>query len=196
MPPHRRCPLDVPIARPQPLSEHRLGWQRSLTLAPWQNGVMSRFPFFCDKNFRTFRYVLGHKQLWLRSYDNQLEILFTAVERMELDSRFTGGLTIASVSSHGDLDDSAAIPLLLLTLSGDTFGSGFVACSQVKVSRIKQDGAESVTTERIFWEGAVYSEHAVGGQAAERGDVAFGMPMLRRYAAEKRTTARFPPPQD
>ncbi|WP_132124934.1 hypothetical protein [Actinocrispum wychmicini] len=157
---------------------------------------MSGFPFFCDSNFRPFRYVLGHKQLWLRSDDCQLEILFTAVERMELDSRFTGGLTIASVSSHGDLDDNAARPLLLLTLTGSTFGSGFVACSQAKVSRIRQDGVESITRERIFWEGAVYSEHAVGGQAAEPGEVAFGLPVLRRYAREKRTTPRFPPPQD
>ena len=50
---------------------------------------------------------------------------------MKLDKRFRGGLTIAPVAGHGDLDDGAPIPFLLLKLTGGTHGSGFVACSRV-----------------------------------------------------------------
>ncbi|WP_116203321.1 hypothetical protein [Amycolatopsis circi] len=155
---------------------------------------MGGLPFFADGDFVPIRYVIGHKLLWLRSYEKQVEVLFTAVERLELDTRFTGGLAIAPVSSHGDLDDSSAIPLLLLTLTGGTFGSGFVACSKVSAVRIGAEGDESGEREVLFWEGASYSEHAVGGEAAEPGQVAFGLPVVRQFSREKRTTARFPPP--
>jgi hypothetical protein len=101
---------------------------------------MRGLPFSAEGNFRTYRYTIGHRQLFLRGDDCQMEILFTAVERMELDPRFTGGLTIEPVGSDGDLDDSAAVPLLLLDLTGDSFGSGFVACGGVSVSRIRLEG--------------------------------------------------------
>lgn len=45
------------------------------------------------------------------SYATQVEILFTAVQRLELDTRFTGGLTLAPVSSYRDLNEDSAIPL-------------------------------------------------------------------------------------
>lgn len=146
---------------------------------------MTGLPFFVDGSFHTFGYTVSHNMLSLRGFDRQTEVVFTGVRRMELDSRFTGGLTIAPTASRGDLDESAPIPLLLLTLTGSTFGSGFVACSAVQVGM-----AEST----IFWEGATYSEHAVGGRPAEPGETAFGLPVLRRFAPEKRTTARFARP--
>lgn len=164
------------------------------TLGTGRMVSMSGLPYSVQGNFVVHRYTLGHRQLSLRSDDRQIEILFTAVERMELDPRLTGGLTIEPVDSHGDLDDNAAIPLLLLKLTGNTFGSGFVACSQVSVARITVEGTKTVDWQGTFWEGAAYSEHAVGGHPAEPGEVAFGLPVLRRYAGEKRTTARFPPP--
>lgn len=155
---------------------------------------MSCLPFSATGDFRPAAYTLGHQQLFLHSYDREREILFTGVERMELDPRFTGGLTIEPVCSHGDLDDGAALPLLLLKLTGATFGSGFVACAQVIVSRLSWEGHKIIDRQNVFGEGSAYSLYAIGGQRAEPGDAQFGLPVLRRYSREKRITARFPPP--
>ncbi|WP_433602421.1 hypothetical protein ACQPXH_12095 [Nocardia sp. CA-135953] len=158
---------------------------------------VSSLPFTSDGYFHIYRYTVSHKMLLLRSndfesFEDRTEICFEAVERMELDPRFTGGLTITPVARHGDLDDTAALPLLLLELAGGTFGSGFVACGKVSARRFRQEGDEALSDHRLFWEGAIYSEHGVGGRPADLGEMAFGLPVLRKYA--KRTTMRFPPP--
>ncbi|WP_433722312.1 hypothetical protein ACQP0C_21135 [Nocardia sp. CA-129566] len=127
-------------------------------------------------------------------FEYRTEVCFEGVQRMELDPRFTGGLTLTPVAHHGDLDDEAAVPLLLLQLAGGSFGSGFVACSKVTARRFRREGDDVVFDRVLFWEGAAYSVHGVGGRRAEDGETAFGLPILRRYAHEKRTTARFPPP--
>ncbi|MFD6156967.1 hypothetical protein ACFWF7_04455 [Nocardia sp. NPDC060256] len=161
---------------------------------------MSSLPFTADNDFRVWRYGVGHSELLLRSngvgnsgcWD---EICFERVERMELDSRFTGGLTITPVSSHGDLDDGAALPLLLLELAGGVFGTGFVACSKITARRFQRDGNGVVSDRVLFEEYADNSVHGVGGLPPCPGEPAFGVPVLRRFAPEKRTTARFPPPR-
>ncbi|EFL10635.1 predicted protein [Streptomyces sp. AA4] len=118
------------------------------------------------------------------------------MERLELDTRFTGGLTVTPVSSDRDLNEDSAIPLLLLTLASRTFGSGFVAGSKMSAVRVGQQEGESGEREVLFWEGASYFEHAVGGEAVEPGQIAFGLPVLHQFSREKRTTARFPPPRE
>lgn len=142
------------------------------------------------------RYTLSHRELHLRSSDfgrvePRIELCFEAVERMELDPRFIGGLTLTPVERHGDLDDSAPLPLLLLELTGASFGSGFVACGKVTLRRFRWEEGDLVFDRVLFWEGATYSAHAVGGKPAEAGETAFGLPVLHRYAPEKRTTPRF-----
>ncbi|MEU7141525.1 hypothetical protein ABZ942_18865 [Nocardia sp. NPDC046473] len=161
---------------------------------------MSRLPFAADNDFRVWRYGVGHSELLLRGYgfgdfECRDEICFDGVERMELDSRFTGGLTITPVSSHGDLDDSAPLPLLLLELVGGVFGAGFVACRMVTARRFRREGDGVVSDSMLFRESAGNSVHGVGGVPPGPGERAFGIPVLRRYAPEKHTTARFPPPR-
>lgn len=163
-------------------------------------GKVSSFPFAADSDFQVLLYTLSHRELRLssdndRAFEQRIEICFEGVERMELDERFTGGLTITPVNSHGDLDNGAAVALLLLELAGGTFGSGFVACAKITARRFRREGNEAVFDRVLFWAGAIYSPHAVGGRPAEPGEVAFGLPVLHRYSPEKRTTARFPPPR-
>lgn len=81
---------------------------------PWQNGEYERSSLLRAGQLPDPSVYPRSQTAFPRSDDSQIEILFTAVERMELDTRFTGGLTIEPVNSHGDLDDGAAIPLLLL----------------------------------------------------------------------------------
>ncbi|MFI7000184.1 SDR family NAD(P)-dependent oxidoreductase [Nocardia sp. NPDC050175] len=161
---------------------------------------VSTLPFATDNDFRVWRYGVGHSELLLRSlgfggFECRDEICFEGVERMELDSRFTGGLTITPVSSHGDLDDGAAMPLLLLELVGGAFGAGFVACSKVTARRFQREGDGVGCGSVLFSENAGDSVHGVGGLPPGPGAPAFGLPVLRRFAPEKRTTARFPPPR-
>ncbi|WP_433203353.1 hypothetical protein ACQP1G_13945 [Nocardia sp. CA-107356] len=162
---------------------------------------MSNLPFTVGCDLHVHRYTVSHKELLLRSndfgaFESRIEICFEAVERMELDPRFTGGFTLTPVSRHGDLDDEAAVPLLLLHLAGGSFGSGFVACGKVTARRFRREGDDVVFDRVLFWEGAVHSVHGVGGRPAEPAEIAFGLPVLRRYAREKRTSARFPPPRN
>ncbi|MEU0503402.1 hypothetical protein [Nocardia sp. NPDC005998] len=162
---------------------------------------MSNLPFTIDCDLHVHRYTVSHKELLLRSNDfgafaYQTEICFEAVERMELDPRFNGGLTLTPVSRHGDLDDSAAVPLLLLELAGGMFGCGFVACGKVTARGFRREGGDVVFDRVLFWEGAGHSVHGVGGRPVETGDTEFGLPVRRRYAREKRTSARFPPPDN
>ena len=86
--------------------------------------------------------------------------------------------------------------MLLLQLAGGSFGSGFVACGKVTARRFRREGNDTVLDQVLFWEGADYSVHGVGGRPADPGETAFGLPVLRRYAREKRTSARFPPPRN
>lgn len=158
---------------------------------------MSDLPYDIDDDMLVYRYLLGHRQLWLRSNEfgkvkPRLEVTFEEVQRMELDTGFTGGLTLTPVDRHGDLDDSAPIPLLLLDLAGGSFGSGFVACAKVTVRRFHWQDGRLEFDRVLFWESASSSPHGVGGRPAEGGERAFGRPVLRRYAREKRGTARFP----
>ncbi|MFI6169423.1 hypothetical protein ACIBCN_21765 [Nocardia sp. NPDC051052] len=162
---------------------------------------MSSLPFTTDNDFRVWRYGVGHSELLLRSnafgdLEYRDEIFFERVERMELDCNFTGGLTIAPVPSHGDLDDGAAVPLLLLELIGGVFGSGFVASSKVTVRRFRREGDDVVSDSELFSEYASNSVHGVGGLPPRPGEKVFGVPVLRRFAPEKRTTARYPPPRN
>ncbi len=124
------------------------------------------------------------------------EVWFNGVMRMELDNRFDNGLTITPVTRHGDLDDGAALPLLLLRLTGTRFGSGFVACSNVAVQHVRREGTQEIVERVLVRENASRSVHGVGGRPAEPGETAFGTPVLHRYSREKRTTPRFPPPPD
>ncbi|MET8876308.1 hypothetical protein [Nocardia sp. NPDC004604] len=162
---------------------------------------MSNLPFTVGDDLYVHRYTVSHSELLLRSndfgtFEYRTELCFEGVERMELDPRFNGGLTLTPVSRHGDLDDSAAVPLLLLELAGGTFGYGFVACSKVTARGFRWEGGDVVFDQVLFWEGASYSVHGVGGRPAEAGDTAFGLSVRRRYAREKRTSARFPPPDN
>lgn len=178
---------------------HRLSGGRRNSLWPWHCGCVSNLPFTVGGDLHVHRYTVSHRELSLRSSDfgaveYRTEVCFEGVERMELDPRFTGGLTLTPVSRHGDLDDSAAVPLLLLELAGGAFGCGFVACSKVSVRGFRREGDDVVFDQVLFWEGASYSVHGVGGRPTEAGDTAFGLSVRRRYAREKRTSARFPPP--
>jgi hypothetical protein len=142
---------------------------------------MGGLPVTIDGYFQTWQYGVGHRQLWLRDHRGGTVILFIDVLRMELDSRFAGGLTLTPVRSHGEWGDGWPAPLLLLDLTAGSAGSGFVACATVSVTRTTPDGDEVV-----FRENASQSEHGVGGRRTEPGTTEFGMPLLRTFDPTKK----------
>jgi hypothetical protein len=142
-------------------------------------------PWSSDRYFRIWNYTLSHSQLSLRhefpGSGAPLMILFSGVERIELDRGFLGGITIAPLTSHGKFSPRWWRPFLLLELTGRTSGSGFVACSIAQLVQLTVDENRKVVDREVLsGVSAAYSEYGVGGGLAEAGETFQGVQMIRR----------------
>ncbi|MFD8499203.1 hypothetical protein [Amycolatopsis sp. NPDC059657] len=101
-----------------------------------------------DRNFHLWRYTSSHSQVLLRSFDRDtvpdiIQIVFSSVERVELNQFYMGGIAIESVVSHGDYPGvRRGSPLLQLEITSPA-GPGFVALAGgVRITRLSKAGEE------------------------------------------------------
>ncbi len=144
---------------------------------------MDALPWSSDRYFRTWKYTVSHKQLFLRhgfqGSGAPLMILFSGVERMEIDPGYQGGITVTPLTSHGKFGSDWWEPLLLLELTGRTSGTGFVACSMAQLIQLTVDNDKVIDSDVVSGVSATYSEYGVGGRLAEPGETFQGVQMVR-----------------
>lgn len=99
-----------------------------------------------------WRYGVGHSQLSLRSYGENvtdtLEIHFESVERVELSQSYPGGISVAVVESDSRYSCTSLVPRLLVTIISPS-GNGFVVCSRMTIAQLSGE-SEAVVRKVIL----------------------------------------------
>jgi hypothetical protein len=94
-------------------------------------------PWSSDRNFEVWSYGVGHSQLILRTLhgeEDMLHILFSGVDRMEIDRSYRGGLTISAVDKHGPYPEALRFPRFLVELATPDH-KGFVVAAGIRITR-------------------------------------------------------------
>ncbi|MFC0547606.1 hypothetical protein [Kutzneria chonburiensis] len=108
-------------------------------------GRVVGLPWSSDRTFRLRRYIMGHSELELHSFDggdDLIQVRFQSVERVELNRWYQGGIEVSLVNDH------PSIALVCTSPHGKFFciigpgGEGFVAAGGVRISRMFRDGEE------------------------------------------------------
>ncbi|WP_285488811.1 hypothetical protein [Amycolatopsis taiwanensis] len=99
-----------------------------------------------ERSFILQQYVNSHNQLILESFGNNqtdiVKIVFSGVERIEVDRSYRGGIDIATVNPHEFYRQSHPLVKPLLWTITSPNGTGFVAASRVRIARLSHDGEE------------------------------------------------------
>jgi hypothetical protein len=70
-----------------------------------------------------------------------VQILFIGVARLEVDQHYNGGITIATVDSHGAYPTDPRFPKLFMEIISPG-AEGLVVASAARITRLSMDGQE------------------------------------------------------